>query len=88
MLLPGFTADVAVGQATRHYAGRAMWGAGNAGKVVPALAVGGGGASRSCSSKDGEMDCFCTGGCCRTKHSCTCCGGQITADTLGGVFAQ
>ena len=34
----------------------------------------------SCSSKDGEVDCFCTGGCKRTAHDCTCTG--IQASTI------
>jgi hypothetical protein len=31
------------------------------------------GDGRSCSSRDGKEDCFCTGGCCRTETSCRCC---------------
>ncbi|TCD14111.1 hypothetical protein [Oricola cellulosilytica] len=30
----------------------------------------------SCSSKDGKVDCFCTGGCKRTQHDCSCTGLQ------------
>lgn len=36
----------------------------------------------SCSSRDGSMDCYCTNGCCRTEHTCTCCGSSLT---WGGV---
>ncbi len=28
----------------------------------------------SCSSRDGEEDCFCPEGCCRNQTSCHCCG--------------
>ena len=30
----------------------------------------------SCSSKDGQVDCYCTGGCKRTQHDCSCTGFQ------------
>jgi hypothetical protein len=33
-----------------------------------------GGVGVSCSSKDGKVDCFCTGGCKRTEHDCSCTG--------------
>ena len=33
-----------------------------------------GGVGVSCSSKDGKVDCFCTGGCKRTEHDCNCTG--------------
>jgi hypothetical protein len=41
-----------------------------------------GGVGVSCSSKDGEVDCYCTGGCKRTKHDCSC-----TGLTAGGVLS-
>ena len=32
----------------------------------------------SCSSRDGEWDCFCPEGCCRNETSCKCCANEET----------
>ena len=46
-----------------------------------------GGVGISCSSKDGEVDCFCTGGCKRSKHDCSCTGLTTGAVSTGGVLS-
>ena len=35
----------------------------------------------SCSSKDGGMDCYCTGGCARTQSECHCSGSAALAQS-------
>lgn len=37
----------------------------------------------SCSSRDKQVDCFCTGGCKRSQHDCNCTGftGAVVAPT-------
>jgi hypothetical protein len=41
--------------------------------VAPIEAAPTGGGGRSCSSGNGQVDCFCSGGCCRNQTSCWCC---------------
>jgi hypothetical protein len=64
-MLPGFTADASLGE---KEPGAMYWCAGwrvddPTQVIVPA---------RSCSSRDGQADCFCNKGCRRTRDDCSC----------------
>ena len=92
MNLPAFAADASLYRSTRTYSRAGQWTSDPSSRAITPAQVmlmpnTGGGGGRSCSSKDGGMDCYCTGGCCRTQHTCTCCGSGLSGSEIGGVIA-
>lgn len=75
--IPGFTAENSLYKSRGHYKlAVGLIAVGVDVVSAQALRTSGRSSGRSCSSKSGNMDCYCTGGCCRTQDACTCCGGS------------